>query len=358
MSRLQKVVLAIASTLLTFALVTGVLAYSAYRVGQWPLVERELTQPFLGVPLVLGFFAVALVLGLALTTLTSLVVRHNLRHTDTALDALLADQYDDTAFAPPATFMTSTNVAVVEKLRRLRDKLQTLQANIQTMADQPIIMGNQTKEEILQDERHRLARELHDSVSQQLFAATMMLSALNATAAKEDLPETLTKQIVTIEKVINEAQSEMRALLLHLRPINLEGKSLQAGIISLLNELKTKVQIKITVDIAPLSLPSAIEDNLFRIVQELLSNTLRHAKATTIEVYLKQIGQTVLLKVVDNGVGFEQKTAQAAGSYGLQNISERTKSMGGSLHIVSFPQQGTSVEVRVPIVKETTNSDD
>lgn len=357
MTRIQKIVLGSLVTLITFFLVSGVVAYSAYRIGNWPLVEKELTQPFLGVPLVLGFFAVALIIGVLLTAAASMVVRSSLQRADAAVAALLADQYDSTALTTPTGRVTSVCVNVVEKLQQLRDKLQTLQANIQTMADQPIIVGSQTKEEILQEERHRLARELHDSVSQQLFAATMMLSALNATAAKEDLPATLTKQINTIESVINEAQSEMRALLLHLRPVNLEGKSLQQGIASLLNELKTKVQIKITADLAPLSLPSAIEDNLFRIVQELLSNTLRHAKASTLEVYLKQIGQTVLLKVVDNGVGFDQDSAQAAGSYGLQNISERTKSMGGNLHIVSIPKQGTSIEVRVPIVKESVSDD-
>ena len=142
-------------------------------------------------------------------------------------------------------------------------------------------------------------------MSQQLFAATMMLSALSEVAQKQADNAQMLQSLTTVERVLNEAQSEMRALLLHLRPVNLEGKSLRDGIIQLLNELKTKIAIQITWDIDSITLPSGIEDNLFRIVQELLSNTLRHAKAQEIEVYLKQLGQSVLLKVIDDGTGLD-----------------------------------------------------
>ena len=207
----------------------------------------------------------------------------------------------------------------------------------------------QTKEEILEVERHRLARELHDSVSQQLFAAMMMLSALNEQAQKMELPLPQQKQLQMVSDIINASQSEMRALLLHLRPVSLEGKSLKMGIEQLLNELQSKIKIKLKWEAEEISLAPTIEDQLFRIVQELLSNTLRHAKAEELEVYLHKVGQNVLLRVIDDGVGFDT-SEQNAGSYGLMNIKERVASVGGTCKIISFKGQGTSVEIKIPIV--------
>ena len=135
------------------------------------------------------------------------------------------------------------------------------------------------KKKSLEAERHRLARELHDSVSQQLFAAMMMMSALNEQAIRDDAPEMQKKQLAMVTDIINASQSEMRALLLHLRPVTLEGKSLKQGIEQLLKELETKIKISLKWDIEEFTMPSSIEDQLFRVIQELLSNTLRHAKA-------------------------------------------------------------------------------
>jgi two-component system, NarL family, sensor histidine kinase LiaS len=165
----------------------------------------------------------------------------------------------------------------------------------------------------------------------------------------------LSKQLDTIQKVINEAQAEMRALLLHLRPTNLEGKSLKQGIIQLLKELQTKITIEITWQLDDIKLNPAAEDNLFRIVQELLSNTLRHAKASSLEVYLKQLQDMVVLRMVDDGVGFDAKQASSNGNYGLANIKERAAAMGGTAKVVSVVGQGTSVEVRVPLSKDVAH---
>src|SRR5699024_1361677 len=93
------------------------------------------------------------------------------------------------------------------------------------------------EEQVIQ-ERQRLARELHDSVSQQLFAASMLLSAINETI---DVNETSAKQLQQTEKIVQQAQLEMRALLLHLRPAALKGKTLAEGMNDLLMELRQKV---------------------------------------------------------------------------------------------------------------------
>lgn len=238
----------------------------------------------------------------------------------------------------------------------VRDKMISMSKELQELNSQPELVEGESKEELIKEERQRLARELHDSVSQQLFAATMMLSALNEGVSELDVPEVVEKQVQMITNIINTSQSEMRALLLHLRPINLESKSLKQGIEMLLNELQTKINIELIWDVEDIRLPSSIEDNLFRIVQELLSNTLRHAKANSLEVYLKRIDKTVLLKVVDDGKGFDMNEKKV-GSYGLNNMKERATSMGGTCRIVSFIGQGTSIEIKVPLIEESEMND-
>ena len=198
----------------------------------------------------------------------------------------------------------------------------------------------------MEKERHRIARELHDSVSQQLFASSMMLSALNQQT--ENIPDAIQKQLQTIESITNESQLEMRALLLHLRPVKLNEKTLKQGIEQLLKELSTKVNMVIVYEIEDVSLPVSVEDNLFRVIQELLSNVLRHSKASEVEVYLKKTGQQIQLRIIDDGVGFDMKN-QKSGNYGLQNIRERINGLGGHVKLISFKQQGTSVEIIIPI---------
>ena len=238
----------------------------------------------------------------------------------------------------------------------VRDKMVAMSKEIQDLNSAPKMVEGESKEELIKEERQRLARELHDSVSQQLFAATMMLSALNEGVSELDVPEVVEKQVQMITNIINTSQSEMRALLLHLRPINLESKTLKQGIEMLLNELQTKINIELIWDVEDVKLPSSVEDNLFRIVQELLSNTLRHAKANSLEVYLKKIDKTVLLRVVDDGKGFDMNEAKV-GSYGLNNMKERASGMGGTCKIISFKGQGTSIEIKVPLIEESDAND-
>ena len=233
-----------------------------------------------------------------------------------------------------------------EQTAALSERLEKLSLEVQQLGSKPQFLGTETKEQVIQEERSRIARELHDSVSQQLFAAMMMISALNERADKFDEKEQ--KQLKMIEHVLSQAQSEMRALLLHLRPISLESKSLKSGIEGLLIELQTKVQMKIHWDIEDVKLPEGVEDHLFRIAQELLSNTLRHSHATTLEVYLRQLDSTVLFKIEDNGVGFNSEEI-LPGSYGINNMKERVQGLGGQVRIVSFPNQGTTIEIKIPL---------
>lgn len=308
------------------------------------------TTRFFYIPFIWYLLAASVAIGLAVTAVVFYMNKRQCQQIEEMLHILVEGNYSKDVFAPMLIknqedyfFSDELTKSIVD----IREKLVALANEVQLNSNTPNSINGQTKEEILVSERHRLARELHDSVSQQLFAAMMMLSALN-----EQMDETggaLQKQVKLIESIVNEAQSEMRALLLHLRPVNLEGKSLKKGIEQLLNELRTKIQIELKWDIEDVSLTNGIEDHLFRIVQELLSNTLRHSKAKELEVYLHVIDQSVLLRVIDDGIGFNTNDSKA-GNYGLQNINERVMGMGGTCKIISFKNKGTSVEIKIPLM--------
>lgn len=239
--------------------------------------------------------------------------------------------------------------SISHDMEELREKMQQMSQDLLEFSAAPTFVGEKTQEEIIEQERHRIARELHDSVSQQLFAATMMISTVNELAANAQIAPHILQQLTMIEEVIGKAQTEMRALLLHLRPIELSNKSLKQGIELLLKELETKVPMNIQWHLDKTSLESGIEDHLFRICQEAISNTLRHSQASTLEVYLSQNMDSVHLKIIDDGKGFDPDKVHQSGQYGLMNIRERVASMGGNCRIISQKNQGTIIDISIPV---------
>ncbi len=148
----------------------------------------------------------------------------------------------------------------------------------------------------------------------------------------------------------------MRALLLHLRPVALHNKTLAQGLEELIIELQQKVYFHIEYELEEIALTKAEEDHLFRIAQEALSNTLRHSKATEVELLLVARDNLAILRIQDNGLGFDVE-ADKSTSYGLQNIAERAVEIGCRYKIVSVPGEGTIVEVKVPLQKEVVEVD-
>lgn len=241
---------------------------------------------------------------------------------------------------------TVQEIGEIEKeLKKIQKQMKEQTKLSQKLANEKAVDLENRIQEIVSQERNRLARELHDSVSQQLFAASMLMSAL--TEPKETLEDMETKQLRLVEEMIHQSQLEMRALLLHLRPVALKGKTLQEGAEELLVELMQKVPMSITWKIESFSIDKGVEDHLFRILQESLSNTLRHAKASSVEVLLISRDDLIILRVVDDGKGFDVEKGRA-GAYGLQNMYERAMEIGGTLKIVSVENQGTRLEVKVP----------
>lgn len=232
-----------------------------------------------------------------------------------------------------------------KELAQISNRMSDLSAELQKLSTENSV----EKASVIEEERRRISRELHDSVSQELFAATMILSSVtdSGDSISADQIQAQTKLAL---KILHEAQNEMRALLLHLRPTELAGKSLVSGLRGLIDELSEKISSNINYKLAEVSADSSVEDNLFRMAQEILSNALRHSQAESIDVGLYENGNNIFLEIKDNGLGFDPTKVKQA-SYGLKNLHERALLLGGECQVISAPNKGTIVEIRVPKVE-------
>ena len=228
--------------------------------------------------------------------------------------------------------------------KSLSGKLNLLTEAVQKAENQSLVR----EEAIIEKERKRIARDLHDTVSQELFAAHMILSGVSQQALKLDR-EKMQTQLQSVAAILETAQKDLRVLLLHLRPVELEEKSLIEGIQILLKELEDKSDLKVSLKQNVSKLPKKIEEHIFRILQELISNTLRHAQASCLDVYLYQTDVELQLKVVDNGIGFQLGSLDDL-SYGLRNIKERVEDMAGTVQLLTAPKQGLAVDIRIPLL--------
>ncbi len=230
--------------------------------------------------------------------------------------------------------------------KSLSGKLNLLTEAVQKAENQGLVR----EEAIIEKERKRIARDLHDTVSQELFAAHMILSGVSQQALKLDR-EKMQTQLQSVAAILETAQKDLRVLLLHLRPVELEEKSLVEGIQILLKELEDKSDLKVSLKQNVSKLPKKIEEHIFRILQELISNTLRHAQASCLDVYLYQTDVELQLKVVDNGIGFQLGSLDDL-SYGLRNIKERVEDMAGTVQLLTAPKQGLAVDIRIPLLEK------
>lgn len=319
------------------------LIFNQFDFLDWRLLWLE---TFGGFPLIVSIVIATLMVGVLIGLLSYQLQRKELQFIKTALEQVGSGRSEEKVLYYGQIKDTAQ---IVHLINGVQQQLHQVTKRMQEVMSEQLEDQEEQIEARLTEERNRLARELHDSVSQELFAASMLVSAINEIATDES--QQLMQVLGQIEQMIQQAQLEMRALLLHLRPIALKNHSLKEGIDQLLTELIEKVPISINWHLEDLHLNRAVEDHLFRILQESLSNALRHSKANQLDVLFIAREGIAILSVVDDGVGFDSEKEQS-GSYGLTNMQERTMEIGGQFRIVSLPGQGTKVTVRVPINSE------
>jgi len=197
-------------------------------------------------------------------------------------------------------------------------------------------------------ERQRLARELHDSVTQSLYSLTLLANGWGAMAEQGRL-ENPANCFSQLGGVGQQALKEMRLLIHQLRPPILE----EVGLVGALQQRLDVVEQRVSVDTRLLTrgkvddIPRVVEEHLFHIAQEALNNALRHSDATAITVSICEEKGHIILAVEDYGTGFDPTTASAG--MGLTNIRDRAEVLGGEVLISSTPGAGSRVEVRVSL---------
>ena len=215
-----------------------------------------------------------------------------------------------------------------ERNQRLVDELKETQQKLQELA--------------VLEERNRLARDLHDSVKQQVFAISMQLSA-----AKMSLSETdkAYSSVAAAERLAQEAGAELTTLIHELRPPGLERKSLTEAIKEHINEWTRQNNIQAEMNISDVSVSLDAEQALFRVLQEALANVARHSKAVKVRITLKPENGNVKMIIEDNGIGYT--AGPIAKGIGLDSMKERLIAVNGEFEVSRLQSQGTRVTATV-----------
>jgi signal transduction histidine kinase len=227
-------------------------------------------------------------------------------------------------------------------------KLIVLLAAHAAIAIENARLYERSRELSIVEERNRLARELHDSVTQQLFGVVLAAESAGELLARGD--GAVEAQIERVQALARGAMEELRSVVFELRPASLEAEGLAPALrkhVEVLRRVSGRA-IELRVG-SPPSLGSVAAGQVFRIAQEALRNALRHADAGRIEVRLEDGGGRVALSVADDGRGFDAAAPEVRGRrLGLTSMEERAAELGGRLTIASRPGEGTTVRLEVP----------
>lgn len=197
------------------------------------------------------------------------------------------------------------------------------------------------------EERARLARDLHDSISQSLYAITLYARAAQRRLSEGSL-DAVEKHINELALTSREVLGEMRLLIFELRPMALQQYGLKGILEQRLQTVEARSGLETHLDIRlTSSLPAPVEENLYHIALEALNNAIKHAQAGRVSLSLTQDERAIHLSIHDDGVGFAPASL-SDGGLGLKNIQERVRGMNGQLTIQSEPGAGTTVAVEVP----------
>ena len=213
--------------------------------------------------------------------------------------------------------------------------------------------NQQTRIRIVNEERERIGMDLHDGIIQSLYGIGLSLEN-----ARLNLSQGKTNGVKQVEKALEALQSaiaDIRAYILDLRPKQLRHSNMVEGMRSLIREFRANTMVEVTFEGMPEDVDGLARtqiDALYHIFQEALSNTAKHAKATKVSVRLWRRDDRVMLKVSDDGTGFDTPKPGGRIGHGLSNMQARAEAAGGGMEVISIRRQGTTLLAWVPYVKE------
>jgi signal transduction histidine kinase/streptogramin lyase len=233
--------------------------------------------------------------------------------------------------------------------RELESQVQERTTELQQEIDQRIqaeeALRQSERERAVAEERNRLARELHDSVTQSLYAVTLYADAATRLLSSGQ-GESASDNLHKLRRTAREALGEMRLLIFELRPPILEREGLAAALQARLEAVEGRSGLRTEFHVeGQVQLPPDVEEGLYRIGLEVLNNALKHAQASSISVSLRLDPEATVLEIKDDGVGFDLDAARESGGMGLQGVAERAAEIEGQLVVESERGEGTRVKI-------------
>ncbi|MDP8947440.1 MAG: HAMP domain-containing protein [Actinomycetota bacterium] len=235
------------------------------------------------------------------------------------------------------------SVAVKE---RSKDEIGQLSRELNQMAAQLEGLIQARQELATLETRNRFARDLHDSVKQQVFATSFQIAAARALIEDTRAAEV---HLTQAEELALQAQRELNVLIRELRPAALEGKGLSSALRDYVEDWSRRAEIPAEVHArGEREVPLEVEQTLFRVAQEALANVAKHSDAGNVEVDLIYAPDTLMLRVADDGRGFDPAKGLGEG-FGLQSMRERLEKLGGRVEVESAPGKGTRITCVCPL---------
>lgn len=283
-------------------------------------------------------------------------------------EAVLIDDFERDDDLIPDPSLPETRCELVIPLRVAGQVIGTLDAQsrrprafgeqearvIQGLGDQIAIaiqnarLYERSRDLAVVEERNRLVRELHDSVTQSIYSLVLFAEAAR-TSFRDGQTQDLERQLADMGETAQQALREMRLQLYQLRPLELEREGLVAALQRRLDTVERRSGIDFALNLQDHpQLSPALQDALYGIALEALNNVAKHSGATMGNIDLRSHGQYMVAEINDNGKGFDPTTAGASGGMGLATMRERAEAVGGGLTVSSQPGQGTKVVVWIP----------
>jgi signal transduction histidine kinase len=249
---------------------------------------------------------------------------------------------DVTGAVAEGDFRPRVPVEGADEIGRLENGLNRMAERLDAALDgERRLAGTEAR----QAERARIARELHDSISQDLFSMSLLAGGL-----RRALPagSSLRPEAEAMERAAARMMREMQALLLELRPVALEDAGLRPALVELCRAYETRLGIPVHADLDEVTLDPAAEHAVLRVVQEALGNAVRHAAPDSVHVRVAAEDETICVEVRDDGHGFDTGAIAGRHGMGLTLMRERIDELGGRFTITTGPDAGTIVHARLP----------
>lgn len=237
----------------------------------------------------------------------------------------------------------------VTDLRKKNEALATSQSKLRDLV--------KYHDQVREDERRRIAREIHDELGQHMTALRLDTGMLRMTYG--DSEEGLAEDLKRMNNMIDDSIQVVRNIASDLRPKALD-MGFQSATRWLVSNLKNRTSIDFTLDLGDddIEMDDVTTTTLFRIVQESTTNVLRHSEATQVTIGLEHSDDNIILTIQDNGKGFDAKKAREKKTFGLLGMEERAITLGGSCQLNSEPGKGATIIVTLPVINSTDNNSD